>query len=84
MLRTFFRVVKVSYERCSDGASRTSVTLEFSKEGNWRIDRRWYHVKDVVVEYPGNPLHSVGDEYPDIDGPMRKLLDLDGGLIDAR
>ena len=37
-------------------------------------------VDDVAVEYPGMPLHVVGDEVPDIDCHMRKLLGLDGDL----
>jgi len=78
MLRTFFRVVRVLCERGSDMRPHTTVTLEFGKEGNWRVDRGWYHVKDVVIEYLGPPFHSIGDEFLDIDCHMRKLLDLDG------
>ena len=78
MLRTFFIVVKVFCERCTSGTPYTKVTLRFGKDGDWRVDRSWYHVKDVVVEYPGMPLHAVGDEVPDIDCHMRKLLRLDG------
>lgn len=80
MLRTFFTVVRVLCERSSSGAPHTKVTLQFSKDGNWRVDRSWYHVDDVAVEYPGMPLHVVEDEVPDIDCHMRKLLGLDGDL----
>jgi hypothetical protein len=78
MLRTFFTVVNVLCELESNKAPHTTVTLRFGNEGDWRADRKWYQVRDVVIEYPGLPLHSIGSEYPDIDGPMRMLLDLDG------
>ena len=78
MLRTFFTVVKVLCERESSKVPHTTVTLRFDKEGDWSVDRKWYQVSDVVIEYPGLPLLSIGSEYPDIDGPMRMLLDLDG------
>jgi len=83
-MRTFFTVTRVDCKRNGNGEPLTTVTFQFGKEGSWRTDRRWYHVDDVVVAYPGNPLHMLGNEYPDIDGPMRKLLDLDGDPFDEK
>jgi hypothetical protein len=85
MLRTFFTVIRVDCKRKTENTLPiTSVTFRFGKEGDWRADRGWYSVSDVNVDYPGTPLHSVGDEAVDINCHMQKLLDLDGDLIAKR
>jgi len=81
MPKICFSAVKVDCHRKNhnpNGEPTTSVTFQMVVDGEWRTNRRWYSVSEVVVDYPGQPLHSVGDEVSDIMGQIKTRLDLYG------